>query len=55
MNNLTFYLDSHIESETKVKCEMEMDSFEIFRNVNVLEFFESEVTKKLFSILKNLI
>jgi adenylate kinase family enzyme len=48
MNNLTFYLDSHIESETKVKCEMEMDSFEIFRIVNVLEFFESEVTKKLF-------
>lgn len=43
MNNLVYYLDSHIASETKVKCEMEMDSFDILEKVNVMQFFEPEV------------
>jgi len=49
MNNLIYYLDSHIESEMKVKCEMEMDSFDIFRLVNIFEFFEHQVEFKYSS------
>ncbi len=51
MNNLIFYLDNHIESETKVKCEMEMDCFDIFKIVNIEEIFDSDISIRVRLLL----
>lgn len=48
MNNLIYFIDNHIESESKIKCEMEMDSFDIFRIINVSDFFEPEINVNIF-------
>lgn len=55
MNNLAFYLESHIDKESRVKCEMEMDSFDIFRIVNVEEIFDiagNETTQNIVHFIR---
>ena len=45
INSMSFFLESHIERECKIRLDVENEIFEDFQILNVKEYFENEVIK----------